>query len=188
MVGSLYIAEILNRWADWGVFSYLFPFLIIFAIVFAILQKTQLFGNSANQKNVSGLNAIIAVSVGFISLLNDYVSTFFASIFPKFGIALAIFLVLLILIGFFYKPDASGKNSLAWIGWILGIGVVIWGWSDWENMFGMSWDITYFFDQYFWGLVLLVGVAALIYFIVKGDGGSSSPGPFSGGNGGPRAY
>jgi hypothetical protein len=168
---ALDITQVLNTWAEYGVFSYLFPFLIIFSIVFAILQKTQLFGNSAQpgQKNINGINAIIAVSVAFLSLLNDYVSTFFATIFPRFGIALAIFLVLLILIGFFYKPDVTGKPaSLSWIGWALGIGVVLWAWSEWNNIFGAdNWGVTYFLEEYFWGLILLGGIGALIYWIVK---------------------
>ena len=176
MVGySLSITQVLNQWAAEGVFSYLFPFLIIFAMVFAILQKTKLFGDPTaadNKKsNINGINAIIAVSVAFIALLNDYVATFFASIFPKFGIALAIFLVLLILVGFFYVP-ATGKEysgALKFIGWALGIGVVLWAWSDWGDMFGSSWGLTYFFDQYFWGLVLLAGIAGLIYWVVNGE-------------------
>jgi hypothetical protein len=173
-MATLDITQVLNTWAEYGVFSYVFPFLIIFSIVFAILQKTQLFGNAKTdgQKNVNGINAIIAVSVAFISLLNDYVSTFFATIFPRFGIALAIFLVLLILIGFFYKPDPTGKNpaSLSWIGWVLGLGVVLWAWSEWNNLYGVdNWGVTYFLEEYFWGLILIGAIGGLIYWIVKKD-------------------
>lgn len=172
---ALSITDVLNQWAASGVFSYLFPFLIIFAVVFAILQKTKLFGDAKDTAgkgtNVNGINAIIAVSVAFISLLNDSVPTFFASIFPKFGIALSIFLVLLILIGFFYKPDASGKYSgaVSWIGWFLGLGVVLWAWSEWNSIFGGGFEFTNFLNDYFWGLILLAGVAFLIYWVVKGE-------------------
>jgi len=171
---ALDITQVLNTWADYGVFSYLFPFLIIFSIVFAILQKTKLFGDgsASGEKNIKGVNAIIAISVAFISLLNDYVPTFFASIFPKFGIVLAIFLVLMILIGFFVKPDSNGKypGTVSWIGWLLGIAVVIWAWSEWSTTFGATgWGLTYFLEEYFWGLVLLAGIGGLIYWVVKGD-------------------
>jgi len=170
---ALDITAVLNQWGQWGVFSYLFPFLIIFSIVFAILQKTKLFGDAKQdgQKNVNGINAIIAVSVAFISLLNDYVSTFFATIFPRFGIALAIFLVLLILIGFFIKPDANGKypGSISWVGWVLGIGIVLWAWSEWSDIFGGGFEFTSFLNDYFWGLILLVGIGGLIAWIVKGN-------------------
>ena len=171
MVGySLSITQILNTWATEGVFSYLFPFLIIFAVVFAILQRSHILGDPVAQKNVNGINAIIAVSVAFISLLNDNVSTFFATLFPKFGIVLAIMLVVLILLAFVGAENDSTK----WMGWFLGIGVVVWAWSDWGDMFGSGFELNYFLDQYFWGLVLLVGIGGLIYWIVKSDSGSSS--------------
>lgn len=174
MAYSLSIQQILNTWAEQGVFSYLFPFLIIFAVVFAILQKTDLFAardkEGKRARNVDGINAIIAVSVAFISLLNDYVSTFFATIFPKFGIALAIMLVLLIILGFVGKQGEAGK-----VGWVLGIAVIIWAWSEWDNMFGGGFEFTYFLDQYFWGIILLAGIGGLIYWIVKGDSGGSAP-------------
>jgi len=174
MAFALDITQVLNEWAAQGIFSYLFPFLIIFAIVFAILQKTKIFGDHTKEgeKNVNGINAIIAISIAFISLLNDYVPTFFQAIFPKFGIALSIFIVLLILIGFFNPADKDGKYSggMKAIGWVLAIGVIIWGWSEWQDMFGVSgWGMTYFLEEYFWGLVLLVGIGGLIYWIVKGD-------------------
>ena len=87
---------------------YLFPFLIIFAIVFAILQKTKIFGDSQNNSSVKGVNAIIAVSIGFFSL-NDHVSLFCRD-FPLNCIGCRF--VLLILIGFFHNRDRDGKVLL----------------------------------------------------------------------------
>jgi len=170
---ALDITQVVNTWAEYGAFSYVFPFLIIFAIVFAILQKTKLFGDGSQdgQKNIRSINAIIAVSVAFISLLNDYVSTFFASLFPKFGIALAIFLVVLILLAFTGDTENDGKlKKHGWLGWVFGAVLLIWAWSEWNNVFGVSnFGVTYFLEEYFWGLVLLVGIGGLIYWIVKKD-------------------
>lgn len=174
---ALDITRVLNDWAAQGVFSYLFPFLIIFSLVFAILQKTRIFepaGSNGNSRNVNGINAIIAISVAFLALLNDYVSTFFASLFPRFGIALAILLVLLILVGIFVPTFGSqdGKNS--WVGWSLAVVVVIWAWSEWKYMFGSGWGLNSFLEEYFWGLVLLAGLGGLIYWIVKSDDSSGT--------------
>ena len=57
---ALDLASILNNWNQMGMFSIVFPFLIIFAIVFAILQKTKIFGDSANEqtKNVYIFDAL----------------------------------------------------------------------------------------------------------------------------------
>ena len=179
MAYSLSITQILNVWAEQGVFSYLFPFLIIFAIVFAILQKTKLMGDPSSNSSVKGVNAIIAVSVGFIALLNDHVPTIFAAIFPKFGIALAVGFVLLVIVGFFHvEEDPNKPESIVpkTIGYILAALAVLWAISEWNYMFGGGFQFTYFLEEYFWGLVLLAGIAGLIYWIVKGDstsGGST---------------
>jgi hypothetical protein len=49
-------------------------------------------------------------------------------VFPRFGVGLSLFLVILIFLGFFY-PQQEGKDwssKVAWIGWVVGIGVFIW--------------------------------------------------------------
>lgn len=164
------ITEILNQWADIGVFSYVFPFLLIFAIVFGILQNMKIFG--ADEKKTKGINAVIAISLAFLSLLNDYVSTFFATIFPRFGVALAIFLVAVIILGFFYRPDAQGKgglDSLKWVGWVLALGVIIWAWNNWSDRFLGGFGIGYFDSSMVWSIILFAGLIGLIAWIVKSN-------------------
>lgn len=158
------IADVLNQWYAFGVFKYVFPFLIIFALVFAILQKSKILGDSEKAKNVTAINAVIAIAIGLLSLLNEAVPSFFEVLFPKFGIALAIFLVLLILLAF------AGKESQAsWVGWVLGVGLILWAWTQWSEIFYVGFDMQQFFDDYFWGIILLVGIGALIYWITKGE-------------------
>lgn len=107
------IGDLLNSWADMGVFAYLLPFLMIFALVYGILIKTQLLGEN------KGVNATISLAFGLLALQFDYVSGFYASIFPYAGMGLAVLLIALILMGLVSK-EQGGK---AWI-WF-GIGVVI---------------------------------------------------------------
>lgn len=161
------ITEVLNQWADIGVFSYVFPFLLIFAIVFGILQNLKIFGS--DEKKTKGINAVISISLAFLALLNDYVSTFFATIFPRFGIAIAIFLVAIILLGFFFRPDDKGNwpGSVKWIGWVLALGVIIWAWNNWSNNFLGGFGFGYFDSTMVWSIVLLAGIVGLIAWIVK---------------------
>lgn len=163
------ITEILNQWAAMGVFSYVFPFLLIFAVVFGILQKAKIFGDETKAK---GINAIIALAIGFLSLQFDFVSTFFATIFPRFGVGLAVFLVLVIAIGFFY-PTEDPKNSLKWIGFLVGIGVVVWAITNWNFWMGGNYDISWWLQEYFWPLIILVVVIGGIVWIIKS--GESKP-------------
>ena len=81
------ITDILNIWADYGVFAYALPFLLIFAIVFGILSKTDILGKN------KGVQATIALAVGLLSLQFDYVTNFYATIFPYAGIGISILLV-----------------------------------------------------------------------------------------------
>src|SRR3989338_1141492 len=108
------IGTILNQWAQYGVFDYLLPFLLIFAIVFGILKAMNIF------KNNTAVDAIIALTVAFLSLQWGIVPQFFSTIFPYTGVGLGIILVVIILIGFFVDP------SKPWIMYVmLGIAAVV---------------------------------------------------------------
>ena len=177
------ITDVLNIWNEVGVFSYLIPFLLIFAVVFAILQKTKILGDG--NKTVQ---AIVALAVGLLALQLDFVSDFFAVIFPRFGIGLSIFLVLVILIGFFYQPtlDGSWTGAMKWVGWLTGVGVVVWAivsWDDWRGYPGFG--IGYWFQDYFWALVILAAVIGVIVTVAKsGDSGREERGTGGSGRGG----
>lgn len=162
------ITDILNQWDQIGVFTYVIPFLLIFAVVFAMLQKTRVLGDN---RTVQG---IVGVSIGLLALQFDFVSTFFAEIFPRFGVGLAIFLIFIILIGFFHKADNEGNlTGVKWIGYLCGIGVVVWAVSSW-NFWRDNWSLGWWFSEYFWPLIILAGVIIIIVTIGRsgGDGGS----------------
>lgn len=103
------IGDVLNRWADLGVFAYVLPFLMIFALVYGIITKTKILGDN------KGVNATIALAVGLLALQFDYVSGFYASIFPYAGMGLAVLLVGLILMGLI-APEQGAKAQWIWFG------------------------------------------------------------------------
>lgn len=148
MVGT--ITTLLNQMEFMGVFAYVIPFLLIFAIIFAILDKTKILGDNR------AIAAIIGIAVGLLALQFDIVSTFFANIFPKFGVGIAIFLVLVILIGFFTKEEDVNKN-MGWIGWVLGIIVVIWAISNW-SVWGIGNNTIFWQIQQYLGWIILIAI------------------------------
>jgi len=180
---ALTITDVLNTWNQQGVFSYVIPFLLIFAVVFAILEKTGILSGKDKDNQVSHnrpMLSIISVSVALLSLQFDIVGEFFSIIFPRFGVGLSIFLVLLILLGFFFGDNLKA-GKMSWIGWLTGIGVVIWAlanWDDWGYGFGLGGWIS----EYFWAMIIL---AALIGVIVSVSGGKTRDG--DGNVGGARA-
>ena len=158
------VTQFLNDLNSWGGFSYVIPFLLIFAVIFAILEKSQILGENKT------IMAIVASSIGLLSLQYDQVPTFFANIFPKFGIGLSIFLVLLIMLGFFYSEDLT-KGKVAWIGWVVGIGVAVWALSSWDAWSG---DFGGWFSDYIYALIILGAIIAVI--LVTAKSGSKSSG------------
>ena len=86
------------------------------------------------------------------------------------------FLVLVILIGFFYEGE---EGKMKWIGWATGIAVVVWAivnWNFWRDNFSISWWV----QEYFWSLIILAGVIAVVA-VVASSGRSSTPKPKRGG-------
>lgn len=108
------ITKVLADWEKMGIFAYVLPFVLIFAVTYAILDKIPTFTGK------KGINLVIAMAVGLLSLQLNFVAVFFAQIFPRAGIGLAVLLVALILAGAFVNWD-KGKEG----GWIFfGVGAV----------------------------------------------------------------
>jgi hypothetical protein len=120
------LGNLFAQWEAAGIFSYMLPFLLIFALIFGLLTKLNIFATKNGDAN-KGINAIIAIAIALMALQFDIVSMFFAELFPRFGIALSIILVILILGGLF-MPTNKESNwfmvALAVIVFII-IGTVI---------------------------------------------------------------
>lgn len=168
MVNPYSITMILNQWADFGIFAYALPFLMIFAIVFGILSKTTLLGDN------KGVQATIALAMGLLALQFDYVTNFYATIFPYAGIGISILLVALILMGLIYSDANKGWMDKVWfgIGTVIFLVVLFTSLSDFSWMGGMGYNFAQAWPAILAGLIL-VGLIALI---VWGKGGGKAPG------------
>jgi hypothetical protein len=165
------LTDVLNAWAELGVFAYVLPFLILFAIVFGILNKTKIIGDN------KGVQATIALSVGLLSLQFDYVPNFFARIFPYAGIGLSIILIALILLGFATEEQKLAKAA-RWFLFI--IGVVVFLFILFGSLSSVEFlEVTGFLTPLSWPILLAVIImVAVIAFIVFGDrhqGGGAAP-------------
>lgn len=169
------IGNVLAQWQAAGVFSYALPFLLMFALTFGLLCRINLF-STKNKDGVEGpnksINAIIALSVSLMALQFDFVSLFFSEIFPRFGVALSIILVILILGGLFI--DTSSK----WFNWILILVVfVIIGIVVFSSLESFGYNAGYWFRNNLGsslGWIVLIG---LIVAVVAGSTKSSSSPP-----------
>ncbi len=160
------LGNMLFSWEQAGVFSYALPFLLIFAMLFAILEKTSLFGKN------KPINVILSVSIALMALQFNFVSYFFAEIFPRMGVLLSIILVAMILLSLFLDFDDKIVKSI--FGGLVGIGIIIILYQSFSGQFGFGWGlgsgwgITYWFQEHALGFILgLVGVALVVLAVVK---------------------
>ncbi len=154
---ALTIAYILNQWQTAGVFDYILPFLLVFAIVFGILASTNILGSQ------KGVNVIIALVVGLLSIRLGLVQRFFTELFPRLGVGLAVILALLILTGLFISDD----ETRYWLWGFATVGVIIWFIIIIGSFNNFSWFGGYggFVEDYaglIIGAVLLIGVIIAI--------------------------
>ena len=155
------IGDILNTWANLGVFAYALPFLLVFALVFGILFKSKILGDN------KGVIVVIALTVGLLSLQYDKVPQFFAKIFPYAGMGMSILLVALIMMGLFAKPDEKWFTiTFASIGGLIALIVILSALveNEWWGSGGWWWS------QYWPAIVamlIIVGLIVLVIFATK---------------------
>ncbi|MEK6817313.1 MAG: hypothetical protein AABX80_00780, partial [Nanoarchaeota archaeon] len=163
------IGNVLAQWQAAGVFSYALPFLLLFALTFGLLTRTGLFTTKdSTGKEIGGksINAIIALSVSLMALQFDFVSVFFSEIFPRFGVALSVILVILILGGLFMPLNIKGFNwGLIAVVFVI-IGIVIF-----QSLESFGYNAGYWWRN---NLGSLMGWAVLIGLIVAVVAGSTS--------------
>jgi hypothetical protein len=122
------------------------------------LTKSKIFG-----ENAKAVNAIVAAAAGLISLQFELVPNFFAAIFPRMGIGLAVLLAFIVFMGLFVKFDDSTNDKWAKIffpllGVVIAIVVMITAFYNTGYPWGTS-GFSNFWDSY--GNVILV----LVVFI-----------------------
>jgi len=160
------IASVLNQWQTAGIFDYVLPFLLIFSIVFGILASTNILGNK------KGVNVIISLVVGLLALRLDFVQVFFAQIFPRLGVGLAVILALLIMTGLF----VNSKEAKYWMWALAAIAVIIWmivlaGSFESAGWFGLYGGYIGDYAGLIIGAVLLIGV--IIAVVASGSKGGT---------------
>ena len=162
------IGNALFQLEQMGVFAYLLPFLLIFALVYGILDKLKILGDN------KGINIVLAVAIGLMALQFNFVSYFFAEIFPRLGVGLAILLVVVILLGAFVDIEEH-----KWIKWILfgvgGLTVLIIVFQSLGSSFGFMgnwgfnlWGWGYQIQNILPGLLVTIGVVVIFIAIIKG--------------------
>lgn len=157
------ITDILNKWAEMGIFAYVLPFLMIFAVVYGILNKTALLGPN------KAVQATIALAVGLMALQFDYVSNFFATIFPYTGMGISVLLVALILMGLISSETDAKWGKYIWftVGLIIFIVVLLMTISD------ISWlgDKGAVLSQSWPAILAAIVIGGFMFWVIRSGSG-----------------
>jgi hypothetical protein len=154
--GLTQLDTMLQMWASFGAFSVLIPFILVFAVVFGILQKSRIIGGHR------GIDVIISVAIGLLSLQWDFMPRFFSELFPRLGIAVAVLLALVILVGMFITKESKGVYYviLASIAFIIFIVMLSYTYGS------FSFSSNNWWQQWGGGLIALLIVAGMIVALV----------------------
>jgi len=147
----------LNQWADVGVFAYLLPFLLIFALIYGILSRSKMLGEN------KGVNAVLAGAIGLMALQFDWVSNFFATVFPYAGIGLSILLLALIFMGMI----SDDEKSRQWI--FFGIGALIFLFVVGYSFYDFAWLGAYGGQDWIPMFVLILLIGGAVVAVVLGN-------------------
>lgn len=168
MMQGFGFGELMGQLETIGFFSYVLPFLLIFAFSYALLSLIPIFEGNR------GAAAIVAFAVGFLSLQLDFVPLFFRTIFPKFGIGLAILLVALILSGVFIS---KGQWPRVYMGVFFGLSALIFVVIAISSLSDYTIGLGGFWERY--GALVIVGaliIGAIVAIFVSSGRGESGGG------------
>lgn len=152
------IGDLLTKWEEIGFFSYLLPFMLIFALIFGILTKVNIFQDNKM------VNGIIALAVALMALQFDFVPSFFAAIFPRLGVGLAIIFGVLIIAGFFMDPESNMVNYF-----LLGIGVLVIGLVLIQSAGEVGWASGEWWEQNWQMVIGAVFIFVLVAIVIGGS-------------------
>lgn len=157
LAGGFSISTILNQWAQMDIFTYVLPFLLIFALVYGLLSKMSIFGDN------KAVYAIIALALGLLSLVGDFVPRFFQVIAPNLAIGLSILLAAIILGGLFINEEKMAwiKTLIFVVGAIIFLAVVYFSLSN-TGFVGSDWWLNYG-PSVLVLLILIIIVAAIVW-------------------------
>lgn len=85
------------------------PFVLVFTIVFAVLQKAKVFGDGKRQ-----IDALVALVIGLLVISFANATGFIVQLVPFLAVSLVVLIVLMILIGSFFKGSGDWPKGITY--------------------------------------------------------------------------
>ena len=144
-------------------------FLLIFSVVFAVLQKSKILGDGKKQ-----VDALVALSVGLITISVGYSLDLITKLIPFLAISLTIILVFLLLIGFFYNKEFEAPGWMKTTAIILAFLAVLVAVIYYTGAGSTIYDFIIGNDSTLLTNIIIVAVAVIAIAIALGFGGKTS--------------
>ena len=103
--------EIIDFFANIGVFDVVLPFLLVFTIVFALLERTKVFGMEkidGKDYTKKNLNSAAAFVISFLVVASSELVEVITEVSSKFVVLLFLIVLFLLLVGSFFKEEPHG--------------------------------------------------------------------------------
>jgi hypothetical protein len=138
------------------IFYYVLPFLLIFALIYGILSKSEVIGKN------KGVNVIIALSLGLLSLVGNYFPDFIQKMGGKLAIGLSLVLAIMILLGLFMDAEHKWITNLFVI-----VGIVAFVIVAYSSLADYSFSGSFLWNDYAPAIISLVVIGFIVWFAVK---------------------
>ena len=150
----------IQQWQAIGIFDVMLPFILIFAIIFAILQKTKILSGR------KGIDAIVAMAIGFIAIINPYVSQLMRVLLENTVVAVLIIVAAMLLLGLVW----GGKKPPVWnfVGAFIGLAVFVWVLGRVADYYQMYSPGTIIFSSIWWenNLPWIIPILVIVIFAI----------------------
>jgi hypothetical protein len=164
------------QWESIGLFDVMLPFLLIFTIIFAILQKTKIF------QARTGIDAIVALAMGFLAILNPFVTDIMKIVLENTVIAILVLVALMLLMGLLI--GANKPKIWRFIGLIIGFAFFVWILGRVADYYEMRFPGTMIFSSNWWAnnMPWMIPIFIIIIFaiVVISSGGEKKEPTFGG--------
>ena len=175
--------EIIDFFANIGVFDVVLPFLLVFTIVFALLEKTKVFGVEkieGKEYTKKNLNSAAAFVIAFLVVASSELVEVITKVSSQFVVLLFLVVLFLLLVGSFFQEKPEGVFLEG--GWktafmaIVFVGLVF----IFLDALGILGDVFDFFQgtnrgELVGSAILLILIVAFIAYVTKGKESEGQP-------------
>ena len=144
------------------------PFLLVFTIVFAVLQKSKILGDGKRQ-----IDAIVSLVIGLLVISFAQAVGIIVQLIPFLAVGLVVLLVLMLLVGSFWKGDLPKKlqyvmMTVVILAVVVAVMLLTGAWSWLLDLVYLGEDSSLFMNALF--VIIIAG--AVVWVIISAGGKS----------------